>query len=93
MIPAGHRLALVVAGTDRNLIDPPADTPSLALHLSRAFARVPLTRAAAAIARASAGAHAGASAAAESTGVRDPRTAAPSGGKPVIRAACPGTGR
>ncbi|MFI9616427.1 Xaa-Pro dipeptidyl-peptidase [Streptomyces sp. NPDC052023] len=75
VIPAGHRLALIVAGTDKDLIDPPADTPSLTLDLSRTFVRVPLTGGAAAFARATAGAHAGASAAAELTGVRDPRTA------------------
>ncbi|MER5375504.1 Xaa-Pro dipeptidyl-peptidase [Streptomyces sp. NPDC002553] len=42
VVPAGHRLALIVAGTDKDLIDPPADTPTLTLDLSRTSARVPL---------------------------------------------------
>ncbi|MFJ6983262.1 MULTISPECIES: Xaa-Pro dipeptidyl-peptidase [unclassified Streptomyces] len=41
VVPAGHRLALVVAGTDSGLIDPPADTPTLTLDLARTSARVP----------------------------------------------------
>ncbi|MCF2436458.1 hypothetical protein LV779_27795 [Streptomyces thinghirensis] len=35
VVPAGHRLALIVAGTDKDLIDPPADTPTLTVDLSR----------------------------------------------------------
>ncbi|MCX4766403.1 Xaa-Pro dipeptidyl-peptidase [Streptomyces sp. NBC_01275] len=42
VVPKGHRLALIVAGTDKDLIDPPADTPTLTLDLSRTSARVPL---------------------------------------------------
>ncbi|MFF1692338.1 Xaa-Pro dipeptidyl-peptidase [Streptomyces sp. NPDC058257] len=42
VVPKGHRLALIVAGTDKNLIDPPADTPTLAIDLSRTSAKVPL---------------------------------------------------
>ncbi|WP_093772416.1 Xaa-Pro dipeptidyl-peptidase [Streptomyces sp. yr375] len=42
VVPKGHRLALIVAGTDKDLIDPPADTPTLTLDLSHTSARVPL---------------------------------------------------
>ncbi|MFB9463355.1 Xaa-Pro dipeptidyl-peptidase [Streptomyces cinereospinus] len=52
VVPAGHRLALIIAGTDRDLIDPPADTPTLTLDLSRTSARVPLTGGATAFTRA-----------------------------------------
>ncbi|MFB6435345.1 Xaa-Pro dipeptidyl-peptidase [Streptomyces sp. NPDC056411] len=56
IVPAGHRLALIVAGTDAGLIDPPASRPRLTLDLSRTAARLPLTGGAAALARATAGA-------------------------------------
>ncbi|WP_307678532.1 Xaa-Pro dipeptidyl-peptidase [Streptomyces sp. V4I2] len=75
VVPAGHRLALVVAGTDKDLIDPPSTTPTLTVDLSRTSARVPLVGGAAAFARATAGS---ASAAPEITpldGVQAPRTA------------------
>ncbi|GEC03072.1 X-Pro dipeptidyl-peptidase [Streptomyces spinoverrucosus] len=55
VVPAGHRLALIIAGTDKDLIDPPADTPTLTLDLSRTFARVPLVGGTAAFALATAG--------------------------------------
>lgn len=55
VVPAGHRLALIVAGTDKDLIDPPADTPALTLDLSRTSARVPLVGGADAFARATSG--------------------------------------
>ncbi|WP_171113822.1 MULTISPECIES: Xaa-Pro dipeptidyl-peptidase [unclassified Streptomyces] len=55
VVPAGHRLALIIAGTDKDLIDPPADTPTLTLDLSRTSARVPLVGGTAAFARATAG--------------------------------------
>ncbi|MFD4475529.1 Xaa-Pro dipeptidyl-peptidase [Streptomyces sp. NPDC058471] len=42
VVPKGHRLALIVAGTDKDLIDPPADTPTLAIDLARTSAKVPL---------------------------------------------------
>ncbi len=42
VVPKGHRLALIVAGTDRNLIEPPADTPTLTLDLARTSAHLPL---------------------------------------------------
>jgi X-Pro dipeptidyl-peptidase len=75
VVPAGHRLALIVAGTDKDLIDPPSTTPTLTVDLSRTSARVPLAGGAAAFARATAGS---ASAAPEATtldGVQAPRTA------------------
>ncbi|MCS0638002.1 Xaa-Pro dipeptidyl-peptidase [Streptomyces sp. LP05-1] len=56
VVPAGHRLALIVAGTDRDLIDPPASRPSLTLDLARTAARLPLVGGEAAFARATAGA-------------------------------------
>ncbi len=34
VVPAGRRLALIVAGTDKDLIDPPSTTPTLTLDLS-----------------------------------------------------------
>ncbi|MBO4253755.1 Xaa-Pro dipeptidyl-peptidase [Streptomyces griseorubiginosus] len=55
VVPAGHRLALIVAGTDKDLIDPPADKPTLTLDLSRTSARVMLVGGAAAFARAASG--------------------------------------
>ncbi|MFF3906851.1 Xaa-Pro dipeptidyl-peptidase [Streptomyces sp. NPDC001848] len=42
VVPKGHRLALIVAGTDKDLIDPPSSTPTLTVDLSRTAARVPL---------------------------------------------------
>ncbi|MEU0988768.1 Xaa-Pro dipeptidyl-peptidase [Streptomyces sp. NPDC005953] len=42
VVPAGHRLALIIAGTDRHLIEPPATTPTLTLDLARTFARLPI---------------------------------------------------
>ncbi|MBT2364515.1 Xaa-Pro dipeptidyl-peptidase [Streptomyces sp. ISL-10] len=52
VVPAGHRLALIVAGTERNLIEPPASTPRLTLDLARTTADLPLVGGAAAFARA-----------------------------------------
>ncbi|MFD8261785.1 Xaa-Pro dipeptidyl-peptidase [Streptomyces griseoluteus] len=43
VVPRGHRLALVVAGTDKDLIEPPATRPTLTLDLARTTARVPLS--------------------------------------------------
>ncbi|MEU7645251.1 Xaa-Pro dipeptidyl-peptidase [Streptomyces huasconensis] len=42
VVPKGHRLALIVAGTDKNLIEPPADRPTLTIDLARTWAKVPL---------------------------------------------------
>ncbi|MEU3551203.1 Xaa-Pro dipeptidyl-peptidase [Streptomyces longwoodensis] len=73
VVPKGHRLALVVAGTDRDLIDPPADRPTLTLDLARTSARVPLVGGPAAFARATSGKQQAAPVA--PSGVADPRTA------------------
>ncbi|MFG2141252.1 Xaa-Pro dipeptidyl-peptidase [Streptomyces sp. NPDC048650] len=56
IVPAGHRLALIVAGTDAGLIDPPSTRPKLTLDLARTSARLPLVGGAPALARATAGA-------------------------------------
>ncbi|MFJ3669914.1 Xaa-Pro dipeptidyl-peptidase [Streptomyces sp. NPDC090106] len=56
VVPAGHRLALIVAGTDKDLIDPPSTRPTLTLDLSRTSARVPLVGGRAAFADATEGA-------------------------------------
>ncbi|MFE8990352.1 Xaa-Pro dipeptidyl-peptidase [Streptomyces collinus] len=74
VVPKGHRLALIVAGTDKDLIDPPSDRPKLTLDLSRTSARVPFVGGTTAFARATAGT---ASATPDATfldGVREPRT-------------------
>ncbi|WP_189874226.1 Xaa-Pro dipeptidyl-peptidase [Streptomyces bluensis] len=78
VVPKGHRLALIVAGTDRGLIDPPSSTPTLTLDLSRTSARVPLLGGADAFADATKGATATDHAPADTSvlnGVRDPHTA------------------
>ncbi|MER5195791.1 Xaa-Pro dipeptidyl-peptidase [Streptomyces sp. NPDC002755] len=72
VVPAGHRLALIVAGTDRDLIDPPADTPTLTLDLSRTSARVPFVGGADAFARATSAAAAATPDARSPDGVRTP---------------------
>ncbi|KMS75232.1 x-prolyl-dipeptidyl aminopeptidase [Streptomyces viridochromogenes] len=74
VVPAGHRLALIVAGTDKDLIDPPSTKPTLTLDLSRTKARVPLVGGAPAFARATAGSVAVAPAATPLDGVSPPRT-------------------
>ncbi|MFJ3230621.1 Xaa-Pro dipeptidyl-peptidase [Streptomyces sp. NPDC086787] len=55
VVPRGHRLALILAGTDRDLIDPPSSTPTLTVDLSRTTASLPLTGGAREFARATAG--------------------------------------
>ncbi|GAA3378369.1 hypothetical protein GCM10020367_57580 [Streptomyces sannanensis] len=50
LVPAGHRLAPIVAGTDRNLIEPPDTRPTLTLDLAGSSARLPLAGGAAAFA-------------------------------------------
>ncbi|MEU6576623.1 Xaa-Pro dipeptidyl-peptidase [Streptomyces sp. NPDC046805] len=55
VVPKGHRLALIIAGTDKDLIDPPSSTPTLTLDLSRTAATVPLLGGPAAFTRATAG--------------------------------------
>ncbi|MFI9586298.1 Xaa-Pro dipeptidyl-peptidase [Streptomyces sp. NPDC052236] len=55
VVPAGHRLALIVAGTDRGLIDPPAAGPTLTVSLARTAAKLPIVGGASAFVRATAG--------------------------------------
>lgn len=55
VIPAGHRLALIVGGTDKDLLDPPSTTPTITLDLARTSAKLPLVGGAEAFARATAG--------------------------------------
>ena len=42
-IPAGHTLALIIAGTDNGYIDAPSGTPTLALNLTNSTATIPLS--------------------------------------------------
>lgn len=86
VVPAGHRLALIVAGTDRDLIDPPDSTPTLGLDLARTSAKLPFVGGTGAFVRATTGS---ASATAvpradDVQGVTPPRPAArvPGGGHP-----------
>ncbi|MGW1657167.1 Xaa-Pro dipeptidyl-peptidase [Streptomyces atratus] len=55
VVPAGHRLALIVAGTDRDLIEPPDSKPTLTLDLARTSAKLPFVGGAGAFVRATAG--------------------------------------
>ncbi|WP_329125949.1 Xaa-Pro dipeptidyl-peptidase [Streptomyces sp. NBC_01465] len=55
VVPAGHRLALIVAGTDAGLIDPPSTTPTLTVDLSRTSANLPLVGGTRAFAQATSG--------------------------------------
>ncbi|MGW2482782.1 Xaa-Pro dipeptidyl-peptidase [Streptomyces sp. NPDC001571] len=55
VVPAGHRLALIVAGTDNGLIEPAASRPTLTVDLARTSAAVPFVGGARAFARATAG--------------------------------------
>ncbi|MFE0424654.1 Xaa-Pro dipeptidyl-peptidase [Streptomyces sp. NPDC058953] len=54
VVPAGHRLALIIAGTDRHLVQPPDTTPTLTLDLARTGARLPFVGGASAFAAATA---------------------------------------
>ncbi|MFE6666285.1 Xaa-Pro dipeptidyl-peptidase [Streptomyces sp. NPDC057697] len=75
VVPAGHRLALIVAGTDRDLIDPPDSTPTLTLDLARTSAKLPFVGGTGAFVRATTGSVAPAAPprAAEVPGVTSPR--------------------
>ncbi|AEW97463.1 MULTISPECIES: Xaa-Pro dipeptidyl-peptidase [Streptomycetaceae] len=42
VVPAGHRLALIVGGTDKGLITAPGSTPDITLDLARSSASLPL---------------------------------------------------
>ncbi|MFG2602936.1 Xaa-Pro dipeptidyl-peptidase [Streptomyces sp. NPDC048514] len=70
VVPKGHRLALIVAGTDKDLIDPPSTRPTLRLALSGTGARLPLVGGAAAFARATSGSTSGLPAPAVLDGLR-----------------------
>ncbi|WP_155055848.1 Xaa-Pro dipeptidyl-peptidase [Streptomyces blattellae] len=74
VIPAGHRLALIVAGTDENLIDPPSTKPTLTLDLSRTSAHVPLVGGPKSFTRATAGSPPAAPAPTPLAGVQAPST-------------------
>ncbi|MEU5317385.1 Xaa-Pro dipeptidyl-peptidase [Streptomyces sp. NPDC021056] len=74
VVPAGHRLALIVAGTDKDLIDPPSTTPTLTIDLSRTSARVPFVGGASAFAHATKGAATAVPQTAPLDGVAAPRT-------------------
>lgn len=56
VVPAGHRLALIVAGTDAGLIEPAPTTPQLTVDLHATSADLPLVGGARAFARATSGA-------------------------------------
>ncbi|MFM9555255.1 MULTISPECIES: Xaa-Pro dipeptidyl-peptidase [Streptomyces] len=81
VVPAGHRLALIIAGTDEDLIDPPSSTPTLTIDLGRTSAQVPLVGGRTAFENATSGATARPEGAVLD-GVRDPSRAArvPGGG-------------
>ncbi|MFI9250144.1 Xaa-Pro dipeptidyl-peptidase [Streptomyces sp. NPDC053069] len=55
VVAKGHRLALIIAGTDKDLIDPPSTKPALTVSLSGTTASLPLVGGAAAFARATSG--------------------------------------
>ncbi|MEU6369566.1 Xaa-Pro dipeptidyl-peptidase [Streptomyces sp. NPDC046931] len=84
VVPRGHRLALIVAGTDKDLIDPPpssssrgklrSSTPTLTVDLSRTAAHVPLVGGAAGFAHALAGPPAAVPAVTTPGGARTPHT-------------------
>jgi X-Pro dipeptidyl-peptidase len=75
VVPEGHRLALIIAGTDRDLIDPPATQPGLTVDLSGTTASLPLVGGAPEFARATAGSTAGTPGPTVLNGVRAPRAA------------------
>jgi X-Pro dipeptidyl-peptidase len=74
VVPKGHRLALIVAGSDKDLIDPPSSTPTLTVDLSRTAAHMPLVGGAAAFGRAVSGGAPAASRTTAQDGVRTPLT-------------------
>ncbi|MFG2332955.1 Xaa-Pro dipeptidyl-peptidase [Streptomyces sp. NPDC048604] len=80
VVPAGHRLALIIGGTDRDLLDPPSTTPTVTLDLARSSARLPLVGGAEAFAAATAGAPSAARATPDAPllhGVAGPRATRP----------------
>ncbi|WP_344498814.1 Xaa-Pro dipeptidyl-peptidase [Streptomyces enissocaesilis] len=83
VVPAGHRLALIVGGTDAGLIDPPSTTPTLRLDLSRTSAELPVVGGAKEFATATAGSSYATPSGARLDGVAEPRSARPiPGGTP-----------
>jgi X-Pro dipeptidyl-peptidase len=42
IVPKGHRLALVIAGTDGSMIAPPAQLPGVTVHLAETSVRLPV---------------------------------------------------
>ncbi|WP_149823639.1 Xaa-Pro dipeptidyl-peptidase [Streptomyces tailanensis] len=76
VVPKGHRLALIIAGTDNGLLDPPSTTPTLTIDLKRTSAQVPLVGGATAFTKATAGRPAKTPDASVLDGVRDPSKAA-----------------
>ena len=58
VVPAGHRLALIVAGTDDGLILPPDTTPTVSVDLSHTVANLPIVGGAAGVRAATGGDHA-----------------------------------
>ncbi|MFB9517703.1 Xaa-Pro dipeptidyl-peptidase [Streptomyces purpureus] len=78
VVPAGHRLALIVGGTDRGLLDAPATRPTVTLDLARTSARLPLVGGAFSFVRATSGPVADAAPpAARGAGVTAPRQIRP----------------
>ncbi|MFF5563542.1 Xaa-Pro dipeptidyl-peptidase [Streptomyces sp. NPDC012623] len=79
VVPAGHRLALIIGGTDSGLIDPPSTTPTLTLDLARTAAKLPLVGGAAAFQRATTGPvpRPGVSGESRPSGVTEPRPTPP----------------
>ncbi|MER6737340.1 Xaa-Pro dipeptidyl-peptidase [Streptomyces puniciscabiei] len=75
VVPKGHRLALIIAGTDKDLIDPPATQPTVTVGLSGTTASLPLVGGAPEFARATAGSTAGTPRPTVLNGVRTPRAA------------------
>nr|WP_274564094.1 Xaa-Pro dipeptidyl-peptidase [Streptomyces spiramyceticus] len=77
VVPAGHRLALIVGGTDAGLIEPPSTTPTLGIDLSRTGAQLPVVGGPEAFARATAGSRYSAPSDARLDGVAEPRAIRP----------------
>ncbi|MBT2401447.1 Xaa-Pro dipeptidyl-peptidase [Streptomyces sp. ISL-100] len=77
VVPAGHRLALIVGGTDAGLIDPPSTTPTLGIDLSRTTAELPIAGGSQAFARATAGSPYSTAPGARLDGVAEPRDIRP----------------
>ncbi|MFI8962158.1 Xaa-Pro dipeptidyl-peptidase [Streptomyces sp. NPDC053493] len=82
VVPAGHRLALIVAGTDRDLLDPPSTRPTVTLDLARTRAAVPVVGGPRAFDRATAGAGDLPAAGAVQQHVAPPTTAPPTAAVP-----------